>query len=145
MGKEVVVIGGGNSAIDAARTALRLGADVKVVYRRTQAEMPAYEEEIQAAIEEGVQILHLTNPQEIMTVADKVVGVRCAKMVLGGYDSSGRRRPMESEEVVEIQADQVIFAVGQTMDAPSIFGPLNEPTDSNSYEPFQNSFETGRR
>jgi NADH-quinone oxidoreductase subunit F len=114
--KRVAVIGGGNAAIDAARTAVRLGAEVTVIYRRTQEEMPAYAEEIEEAQQEGVTIRTLVNPVEILTDGGKVSGVRCKAMRLGDFDRSGRRRPEESEEETVIAVDQVIFACGQTAD-----------------------------
>ena len=90
----IVVVGGGNAAIDAARTAIRLGAgEVRVIYRRTQDEMPAYAEEIEQAIEEGVILHTLTNPVEILSKNGKVTGVKCNSNKLGAFDASGRRRP----------------------------------------------------
>ncbi|OGC04292.1 hydrogenase [candidate division WOR-1 bacterium RIFOXYA12_FULL_43_27] len=120
VGKKVVVVGGGNSAIDAARCALREKAEVTLVYRRTREEMPAYEEEVRAAVEEGMKILPLTNPSEIITKNDKVAGVKCDKMTLGEYDKSGRRRPEKSGQTIEIKADTVIFAIGQTLDCSKL-------------------------
>ena len=132
--KDIIVIGGGNSAIDAARTAVRLGANVTVVYRRTEAEMPAYIEEIEEAKQEGVVIKTLTSPEEILSRDGRVCGLRCSKMVLGQYDSSGRKRPMDSGEEVTFNTDQIIFAVGQSMDAAGVFGNLVEPNEANQYE-----------
>ncbi len=114
-GKRVAIIGGGNVAIDVARSALRLGAEeVNIVYRRTRKEMPAWEEEIHAAEAEGAKITYLAAPQEVLTEDGKVVGLRCIKMELGEPDSSGRRRPIPipgSEYDMEI--DQLIPAIGQ--------------------------------
>jgi len=122
VGKNVVVIGGGNAAIDAARTAMRLGAKtVTVLYRRTQEEMPAYAEEIEQAMEEGVQLITLAGPEEFIVKKGKVAGVRCRKMKLGEFDRSGRRRPESAEEDFVLEADQVVLAVGQTLDT-SVFG-----------------------
>jgi NADH-quinone oxidoreductase subunit F len=115
VGKKVVIVGGGNAAIDAARTALRLGAHVTVVYRRTMEEMPAYLEEIDQALEEGVVLKTLTNPSEIISENGKVKAVRCHAMRLGDFDSSGRRRPEQDQNTFDIEADQVIYAVGQTL------------------------------
>lgn len=115
VGKKVVVVGAGNVAMDAARTAIRLGAEsVKVVYRRSRAEMPARAEEIDHAEEEGIELVLLTNPVEIMG-DKKVEGVKCIKMQLGEPDKSGRRRPVpiEGSEYV-IEADQVIMSLGTT-------------------------------
>ena len=122
VGQKVVVVGGGNAAIDAARTALRLGAEVTVVYRRTEAEMPAYAEEIEQARQEGVVLQTLTAPEEILVRQGKVVGIRCRRMKLGEFDRSGRRRPEGSGEALVLDADQVILAVGQTLDARTVIG-----------------------
>lgn len=122
IGKNIIVVGGGNAAIDAARTAVRLGAQkVSIVYRRTQGEMPAWAEEIDAALDEKIELLTLTNPKEILLKNNKVNGMLCVRMKLGTFDSSGRRRPVESDESFVINADQVIIATGQTLDAESIF------------------------
>ncbi len=123
-GSKVVVVGGGNAAIDAARTARRLGADVTVVYRRTKDQMPAYAEEIDEAMQEGVSIKTLVNPIEIMVKANKVAGVRCVEMKLGEFDTSGRRRAEKSDDSFVIDADQIIFAIGQTVDCKSLFSEI---------------------
>ena len=95
-GKKVAVVGGGNVAMDAARTALRLGAEVHVIYRRSEAELPARAEEVHHAKEEGIIFDLLTNPVEILTDdKDWVTGIRCIRMELGEPDASGRRRPVE--------------------------------------------------
>ncbi len=122
VGRKVIVVGGGNAAIDAARTALRLGATVTVVYRRTAAEMPAYAEEIEQAKQEGVEISTLTAPVEILVGEGAVTGLRCHRMKLGEYDRSGRRRPEDSGAHFDLEADQVILAVGQTLDAKALLG-----------------------
>ena len=113
-GKKVAVVGGGNVAMDAARTALRLGADVHIVYRRSEAELPARAEEVHHAKEEGIIFNLLTNPVEIL-VDDKgwVKGMRCIRMELGEPDASGRRRPVpvEGSEFV-IDVDTVILSLG---------------------------------
>jgi NADH-quinone oxidoreductase subunit F len=124
VGRKVVVVGGGNAAIDAARTALRLGAEVTVVYRRTEAEMPAYAEEIEEAKQEGVALLTLTSPEEIVSRNGEVTGLRCHHMKLGGYDRSGRRRPEDGGQEFILQADQVILAVGQTLNGKALFGDV---------------------
>ena len=117
VGKNVVVIGGGNSAIDAARTALRLGAEkVTVVYRRSREAMPAYEEEIEEAEHEGVELQLLTAPVEIVVEGKRVAGIKCMPMRLGEFDRSGRRRPEEGGDAFVIPADQVLVAIGQTLD-----------------------------
>ena len=95
-GKKVAVVGGGNVAMDAARTALRLGAEVHIIYRRSEAELPARKEEVHHAKEEGVQFDLLCNPVEILTDdKDWVTGIKCIRMELGEPDASGRRRPVE--------------------------------------------------
>lgn len=125
VGRRVVVVGGGNSAIDAARTAIRLGAEtVIVVYRRNREAMPAYEEEITEAEAEGVRLQLLTAPVEILTEGGKVVGVKCVPVQLGEFDRSGRRRPKEAGEAFCIPADQVLVAVGQTLDLEAICGDV---------------------
>ncbi len=114
-GKRVIVVGGGNVAMDAARSALRLGADeVSIVYRRGEDELPARKEEIENAKEEGVVFSLLTNPVRILEGENMTVkGVECIKMELGEPDESGRRRPVpvEGSEFV-IDADIVIIAIG---------------------------------
>jgi glutamate synthase (NADPH/NADH) small chain len=113
VGKKTVVVGGGNVAMDAARSAKRLGSDVTIVYRRGVEEMPARIEEIEHAKEEGINFLMLTNPTKILGET-KVDGIECIQMMLGAPDESGRRKPMpiEGSELV-IEADQVILAIGQ--------------------------------
>jgi NADH-quinone oxidoreductase subunit F len=123
VGKRVVIVGGGNAAFDSARTAIRLGAEtVTVVYRRTQGEMPAYAEEIEEALQEGIKIMPLTNPREyVIDDEGKVIGVKCNYMSLGEFDSSGRRRPIDDEATFVIDCDQVILALGQRYDTSLIY------------------------
>jgi heterodisulfide reductase subunit A len=123
-GEKVIVIGGGNSAIDAARTALRLGCDeVHIVYRRSIKEMPANPWEIEAAQEEGVKISYLAAPVRILGESGKVVGMECVKMQLGKLDASGRRRPVpiEDSEFV-IDADVIVPAISQSPDVSFLPG-----------------------
>jgi len=134
VGRNVVVIGGGNSAIDAARTALRLGAEnVAVVYRRTREAMPAYEEEIEEAEHEGVQLRLLTAPIEVVTEGKRVVGVKCLPMRLGEFDRSGRRRPEEAGDAFVIQADHVLAAVGQSLDLKKICNDVTLQTRARDF------------
>ena len=113
-GKKVAVVGGGNVAMDAARTALRLGAEVHIVYRRSEAELPARAEEVHHAKEEGIIFDLLTNPTEILVDEnDAVASMKCIRMELGEPDASGRRRPVEipgSEFVLDV--DTVIMSLG---------------------------------
>jgi len=118
VGEKVVVVGGGNAAIDAARTVYRLGAkEVTIVYRRSRAEMPANEEEIEEAEKEGIKILYLATPTRILGKESKVDQVQCIRMRLGEPDASGRRRPipLEGSEFI-IDADMIIPALGQSSD-----------------------------
>ena len=113
-GRKVVVVGGGNVAMDAARTALRLGAETSIVYRRTEKELPARREEVHHAKEEGITFMMLSNPVEIL--GDEkgwVKGIRCIRMELGEPDESGRRSPVPVPgSEFEIEADSVIMALG---------------------------------
>jgi glutamate synthase (NADPH/NADH) small chain len=113
-GKKVAVVGGGNVAMDAARTALRLGAETHIVYRRSEEELPARVEEVHHAKEEGIIFDLLTNPVEILKDENGwVSGIKCIRMELGEPDASGRRRPVEvagSEFVIDV--DTVIMSIG---------------------------------
>ncbi len=118
VGEKVAVVGGGNVAIDAARTALRLGSrEVTILYRRSRQEMPASQEEIAEAEHEGVKIHYLATPVTILGKDRKVVGMKCIRMKLGEPDASGRRRPIpikDSEFTIDV--DMVIPAIGQVPD-----------------------------
>jgi len=113
-GKKVAVVGGGNVAMDAARTALRLGAEVHIVYRRSEEELPARVEEVHHAKEEGIIFDLLTNPIEIVEDENNwVKGMKCVRMELGEPDASGRRRPVEVEgSEFEMELDTVIMSLG---------------------------------
>ncbi len=112
--KKVAVVGGGNVAMDAARSAKRMGAEVSIIYRRSEAELPARREEVEHAKEEGVIFRLLTNPVKILTDADdNVTGVRCVEMELGEPDASGRRRPVVKEgSEFDLPLDCVIMSLG---------------------------------
>jgi NADPH-dependent glutamate synthase beta subunit-like oxidoreductase len=123
VGDRIAVIGGGNVAIDAARTALRLGAkEATIIYRRTREEMPASEEEIEEALLEGVKIEFLVAPNRI-EIKNGSLELTCIRMKLGAVDSSGRRRPVpiESSEF-SLTFDTLIAAIGQVPEAPEKFG-----------------------
>ncbi|MDZ4165166.1 MAG: FAD-dependent oxidoreductase [Smithellaceae bacterium] len=135
VGENVVVLGGGNAAIDAARTALRLGAkDVTLLYRRTRAEMPAWAEEVHEAELEGVKLQFLVAPLEALSKNGKVASLKCAAMTLGDYDSSGRRRPvMQKGKDFEVKADLVISAIGQYIDQKELTDGLKVEMTRNGY------------
>jgi len=117
IGDKVVVIGGGDTAIDAARVSRRLGADVTILYRRTKTEMPAIDEEIDGAIEEGVKIHFLAAPAQIYQNGGTATGMKCQQMELGEPDDSGRRRPVPIEgETFDLEFTCLIAAVSQAPD-----------------------------
>ncbi|MEO0116233.1 MAG: NAD(P)-binding protein [candidate division WOR-3 bacterium] len=118
IGKRVLIIGGGNTAVDCARAAKRLGKDVTILYRRTKEEMPASPEEIQQAEEEGVKIHYLVAPVRVLTTRDKKVkGLECIRMKLGSPDSSGRRRPIPIKgSNFSIPGETVIKAIGEIVE-----------------------------
>lgn len=119
VGRQIVVVGGGNAAVDAARTAIRLGAEeVTLVYRRSRSEMPAYDEEIEAALSEGVILKDLTQPVEIIRDSEgNLKGLKCSPVELGDFDKSGRRRPqVNRKKTLIIETDQLIIAAGQRLD-----------------------------
>jgi heterodisulfide reductase subunit A len=121
------VIGGGNVAMDAARAAIRSGAEkVTVVYRRTEHEMPAYQEEIEGAKEEGVEFIYLASPVKAVQEQGRVVGIECIKNELGPADESGRRRPIpvEGSEFV-VECDMIIPAIGQRAETEPIVREKN--------------------
>jgi NADPH-dependent glutamate synthase beta subunit-like oxidoreductase/Pyruvate/2-oxoacid:ferredoxin oxidoreductase delta subunit len=129
VGDKVLVIGGGDTAIDAARVSRRLGADVAIVYRRTRKEMPAIDEEIDGADLEGVKIDYLAAPLEIYAESGKAVGMKCQRMELGEPDSSGRRRPVPVEgDTFDMDFTCLIAAVSQAPDFEG-FGELIEGKD----------------
>lgn len=126
LGQRVAVIGGGNTAIDAARTALRLGAnEVSIVYRRSREEMPANDEEIEQAEQEGVKFRFLAAPTKVIARNGKAGALECTEMALGEPDASGRRRPEPvGGSEFSIELDTVIAAIGQSLDSAGIEGEL---------------------
>jgi NADH-quinone oxidoreductase subunit F len=117
LGSRITVIGGGNAAIDSARTVRRLGADVTILYRRERKDMPAIDEEIKAAEEEGVKFAFLSAPHRILGDDEgRVKAIEVVKTHLGEYDKSGRKRPILTDEVHRFECDSVILAVGETFD-----------------------------
>ncbi|UCB43194.1 MAG: FAD-dependent oxidoreductase [Dehalococcoidales bacterium] len=115
LGKKVAVIGGGNAAVDAARTALRLGTEqVNIIYRRSREELPALSEEIEEAEHEGIKLDVLAAPTEVLSDNGRLTGLKCIRMELGSPDAGGRRRPVPQEgSEFDVAVDNVIIAVGQ--------------------------------
>ncbi|MBI4642715.1 MAG: FAD-dependent oxidoreductase [Deltaproteobacteria bacterium] len=123
VGKRLAVIGGGNVAIDVACTARRLGSQVTIVYRRGRSEMPAFHHEIEQALCEGVEIIYLAAPLEVVVKDGKVAGLRCQRMRLGEPDASGRRKPEPIPgDVFELPVDMIVPAIGQE----AAQGPLKD-------------------
>jgi len=117
LGRRVAIIGGGNAAIDSARSSLRKGCDVTVFYRRERKDMPAIEEETAAASDEGAKFVFLASPHRVIGDArGNVKAIEIVKTRLGGYDSSGRRKPIATDEIQRFECDSVIFAVGEAVD-----------------------------
>ena len=143
-GTKVAVIGGGNVAMDAARTALRLGADVHIVYRRSEEELPARVEEVHHAKEEGVIFNLLTNPTEILVdEAGYVKGMKCVKMELGEPDASGRRRPVVVEgSEFEMELDTVIMSLGTSPNP--LISSTTEGLEINKWKCIVADEETGK-
>ena len=127
IGREVVVVGGGNTAMDAARVARRYEANVTILYRRTRAEMPALEEEIISAEEEGVKIIYLAAPLEVLSENGRISSLLCQRMELGEPDESGRRRPVPvPDDTFTIPADNLIVAISQQINWEGL-EPLRAP------------------
>jgi heterodisulfide reductase subunit A-like polyferredoxin len=142
--KKAVVIGGGNVAIDASRTLVRLGAEVTILYRRSRQEMPAYAEEVNAAIDEGAKIHFLAAPVEVLSSGGKVTGLKCIRMELGPPDESGRRRPVPVEgSEFQVKADTIVPAIGQVID-PKLWDsvPDLKPTSRNTVKFDRVTFST---
>ncbi len=118
LGRKIFVVGGGNTAMDVARSALRLGSDVTVLYRRTEAEMPAIVDEVREAREEGVKFKFLSSPIRITAEKGRLKTIECQEMELGAPDDSGRRRPVPKDGAVfSVEADNMLVAVGELPDA----------------------------
>jgi NADH-quinone oxidoreductase subunit F len=123
IGKKVVVVGAGNVAIDAARSCLRLGADVTIVYRRDRDEMPANEHEIKDAIDENIRFMFMSAPLKIIgDLKGRVTGLEVRKMKFDGFDNSGRKKPVETDETEIVECNTVILSVGEKVD----FEPAKE-------------------
>ena len=123
IGDKVIVVGGGNSAIDAARVAKRLGKDTRIFYRRTKAEMPAIKSEIEEAIAEGIDIQFLSVPIQVLSSNGKIEAVECIRMELGDIDASGRRRPVPiPESEFKVDVDTLILAISQEPDVSVLGG-----------------------
>jgi heterodisulfide reductase subunit A-like polyferredoxin len=147
IGQRVAVIGGGNVAIDAARTALRMGSkDVTIIYRRSLEEMPAYEEDVEEAEAEGIKIQFLAAPIEVVSKSKEAISLRCIKMELGEPDASGRKRPIPikgSDFTVEV--DNVISAIGQIPDLSFMKGMGIETTNRGTIQVDPISLQTSRK
>jgi NADH-quinone oxidoreductase subunit F len=146
VGASVVVIGGGNAAIDSARTARRMGADVTIVYRRQRRDMPAIPEEIEAAEHEGAKLAFLAAPHRI--VGDSNGHVRALEAVRtqpGEFDTSGRRRPVPTDEVIRIECDTVILAVGETVDPDFCRASGLKVREAGTLEVDRHTLETSRQ
>ena len=135
VGRKVVVVGGGNAAVDAARTALRLGAEsATVVYRRTRAEMPAFAEEVEEAEREGVRFQFLAAPVELVRKGGKLASVKFRAMDLGDFDRTGRRKPVaKAENDFALEADMVIAAIGQKLMASALFDGIAPRRNEREY------------
>jgi NADH-quinone oxidoreductase subunit F len=145
LGKKVVVIGGGNAAIDSARTALRLGAEVTVVYRRERKDMPAIPEETEAAEAEGVDFAFLAAPHRIVGDAEgRVRAIEVVRTRLGEFDKSGRRKPVTTDEIRSVACDTVILAVGEVVDKDFAAASGLKMTEQGTIEVDQYSLETSR-
>ncbi len=123
IGDRVIIVGGGNSAIDAARVAKRLGKDTSIYYRRTKAEMPAIESEVEEALLEGIDIQFLVAPVKVLSDNDRIEAIECIRMKLGDMDESGRRRPVPIERSeFRVDVDTLILAISQTPDVSLLIG-----------------------
>jgi NADPH-dependent glutamate synthase beta subunit-like oxidoreductase len=123
LGKKVVVVGAGNVAIDAARSCLRLGADVTIVYRRDKDEMPANAHEIKDAIDENIRFMFLSAPHQVISdIKGRVTGLEIHKMKFDGFDNTGRKKPVETGETAIVECSTIILSVGEKVE----FEPAKE-------------------
>ncbi len=139
IGKRVAVIGGGNVAVDSARTLLRLGSEVTVVYRRVKSDMPANRDEIKEAEIEGVEYLFLSSPREILADVENCVrGIKLDKMCCGEIDLSNRRKPLPTGHSFILECDTVVIAVGEEVESSFLakLGILSLPGGNIKVEPF---------
>ncbi len=145
VGEKVLVVGGGNSAIDAARVINRLGKDTRIIYRRTKPEMPAIMTEIDGAIAEGIDIRYLTNPVQVISSSGRVKAVKCIEMQLGAVDDSGRPKPVPvPDSEFTIEADTLIMAISTEPDLSFIPEQHNfQISDWNTLEVNRETLETG--
>ncbi len=145
MGSKVAVIGGGNVAMDVARSAKRLGSEVTVVYRRTREEMPAWEEEIDCCYGEGIEMTYLAAPLEVIAEDGKVKALKVQRMELGEPDDSGRRRPVPIEgSEYEIEVDMVVPAIGQATVSDALQAEGLEYNRNGTIKVDEITFATGR-
>jgi NADH-quinone oxidoreductase subunit F len=147
LGKKVVVVGAGNVAVDAARTALRLGSQVTIVYRRQEQDMPANKDEIKGAQLEGIKFIFLAAPQALLRDSrGKLMGLSATRMILGEYDITGRKVPLPTKEIFQIPCDSLILAIGERVDAESIkrCGILVNPDGTAKVERFNLQTNLGK-
>jgi len=145
LGRKVAIIGGGNAAIDSARTAMRMGSEVQILYRRERGDMPAIEEETEAAQQEGAKIVFLVAPHRIIGDAEgNVKAIEVVKTRLGEYDSSGRRKPVATAEIRRFECDSVILAVGESFDLDFARASGLQMKESGTIEVDRFTLETSR-
>jgi heterodisulfide reductase subunit A-like polyferredoxin len=147
VGERVAVIGGGNVAVDSARSALRLGAkEVTIIYRRSREEMPAYEEDVEEAEAEGIKFQFLSTPTEILLKNGKISSLRCIRMELGEPDASGRKRPIPIKgSDFSFEVDTIIPAIGQTPDLSLLKGTEIETTAQGTIKADPTTLQTSRK
>jgi len=145
LGRKVAIIGGGNAAIDSARTVMRMGSEVQILYRRERKDMPAIEEETEAAQQEGARFVFLVAPHRIIGDAEgNVRAIEVVKTRLGEYDSSGRRKPVATAEIRRFECDDVILAVGESFDLDFARASGMQMKESGTIEVDRFTLETSR-